>query len=576
MTFVCGVPLYFLEYTISKFSGRGPYQVWDFCPLLRGVGITVSFAYFLYIVGTSIFRCWLYEFAYYSFYNPIPFTSCNNPWNTNTCRNESTIKLYSGSSMVNMNMSTVSVMYVENDVSTSKIEIPIMSAAEEFWQFQALKLSTGIDDYSHIIWKYVLVMFVFRIIVSLTVVKSIKTIEKVMYVTLSFPILFSIALFIRSMLLPGSSDGVYYYFYPNFAKLLNPRIWIEATLMVFYTLAFGWGAIMVMGSHASFRDNSYRTAIVCTFVDVGIAIFNGMVCFSVLGNMAHTYGIPITEVINAGFSTGLVSYITALSTLPLPQLWTFLFILSGVLSGMEAQMIPIEMVIQLIGDLFPRLKAGFRIPTLIGITVVMFFLSLPTCTGAGAYLFLLVDWYAGTWTGTIVALFEVISISWVYGLDRFSEDIHVMLGRPLHAVFRWLLAFISPATVLVIFFMSCVEYVPPNYGSYHYPGYAQAIGWGMVVIAVVPVFGYAVLNIYRAKGTVTQRISSLCRPTDTWGPCGDGMDCNYRKNKIKYSERTFWDLFYFNVFGRYPKKSAMKLMLEHELAVLRSENNVFA
>ncbi|WAR03411.1 S6A14-like protein [Mya arenaria] len=416
MTFVCGVPLYFLEYTISKFSGRGPYQVWDFCPLLRGVGITVSFAYFLYIVGTSIFRCWLYEFAYYSFYNPIPFTSCNNPWNTNTCRNESTIKLYSGSSMVNMNMSTVSVMYVENDVSTSKIEIPIMSAAEEFWQ----------------------------------------------------------------------------------------------------------------------------TAIVCTFVDVGIAIFNGMVCFSVLGNMAHTYGIPITEVINAGFSTGLVSYITALSTLPLPQLWTFLFILSGVLSGMEAQMIPIEMVIQLIGDLFPRLKAGFRIPTLIGITVVMFFLSLPTCTGAGAYLFLLVDWYAGTWTGTIVALFEVISISWV------------------------------------IFFMSCVEYVPPNYGSYHYPGYAQAIGWGMVVIAVVPVFGYAVLNIYRAKGTVTQRISSLCRPTDTWGPCGDGMDCNYRKNKIKYSERTFWDLFYFNVFGRYPKKSAMKLMLEHELAVLRSENNVFA
>ncbi|WAR03430.1 S6A14-like protein [Mya arenaria] len=477
MTFVCGVPLYFLEYTISKFSGRGPYQVWDFCPLLRGVGITVSFAYFLYIVGTSIFRCWLYEFAYYSFYNPIPFTSCNNPWNTNTCRNESTIKLYSGSSMVNMNMSTVSVMYVENDV---------------------------------------------------------------MYVTLSFPILFSIALFIRSMLLPGSSDGVYYYFYPNFAKLLNPRIWIEATLMVFYTLAFGWGAIMVMGSHASFRDNSYRTAIVCTFVDVGIAIFNGMVCFSVLGNMAHTYGIPITEVINAGFSTGLVSYITALSTLPLPQLWTFLFILSGVLSGMEAQMIPIEMVIQLIGDLFPRLKAGFRIPTLIGITVVMFFLSLPTCTGAGAYLFLLVDWYAGTWTGTIVALFEVISISWV------------------------------------IFFMSCVEYVPPNYGSYHYPGYAQAIGWGMVVIAVVPVFGYAVLNIYRAKGTVTQRISSLCRPTDTWGPCGDGMDCNYRKNKIKYSERTFWDLFYFNVFGRYPKKSAMKLMLEHELAVLRSENNVFA
>ncbi|XP_052802357.1 sodium- and chloride-dependent neutral and basic amino acid transporter B(0+)-like isoform X2 [Mya arenaria] len=567
MTFVCGVPLFFMEYTISKFSGRGPYQVWDFCPLLRGVGITVSLAYLLYMIGSSIFRCWLFEFVFYSFYNPIPFPSCNNPWNTNTCMNGTSDVDYSASSMVNANMTT---MNMKVDVSTSKIEIPRMSAAEEFWQFQALKMSTGIDDYSHFIWKYVVMMLVFRIIVSLTVVKSIKTIEKVIYVTLTLPFLFSVALFIRSLLLPGSADGIYFYFYPNFATLLKPGVWIEATLMVFYSFAFGWGAIMVMGSHALFRDNSYRTTIVITFTDSIVAIFNGMVCFSVLGNMAHTYGMPISELVKAGFSTGLVAYITALSSLPLPQLWTFLFLLSGILTGLEAQMIPIEMIIQVIGDFFPRLKAGFRIPTLIVITVVMFVLSLPTCTGAGAYIFLLIDWYAGSWTGTIVALIEVISISWVYGLDRLSEDTQVMLGRPLYAVFRWLLAFISPAIVLVILFLSCVEYVPPNYGSYHYPGYAQAIGWGTVVVTVAPIFGYAILNLYRAKGTVSQRISSLCRPTDTWGPCGDRMDCNYRKNKIKYSERTFWDLFYFNVFGRYPKNSAINLLLDHELTILKS------
>ncbi|XP_052802851.1 sodium- and chloride-dependent glycine transporter 2-like [Mya arenaria] len=575
MAFVCGVPLYFMEFSISKFSGRGPYQVWDFCPLFRGVGMAVSMAYFIYIVGSSIFRCWFFEFAYYTFNNPIPFTTCNNHWNTKTCMNETFELHFNESSVVNMNMTTLSTMYVKNDVHTSTIEIPRMSAAEEFWQFQALKLSSGIDDYSHFIWKYVLVMFVFRIFVSLTVVKSIKTIEKVIYVTLIFPILFSVALFIRSLLLPGSSDGIYYFFYPNFALLLEPRlsllkVWIEATLMAFYTLSFGWGSLMTMGSHASFGDNSYRTAFVCTFLDVGMAAFNGLVCFSVLGNMAHTFEVPVTEVINAGFSTGLVSYITALSTLPMPQLWTFLFLLSGVLYGTEGQMIPIEMMVQLIGDLFPRLKAGFRIPTLIVITAAMFVLSFPTCTGAGAYIFLLVDWYAGSWTGPIVALIEVIAVAWVYGLDRFSEDVQLMLGRPLHAVYRLLLAFVSPSIVLVIFFMSCVKYVPPNYGSYKYPGYAQAIGWGMVVIIVAPIFGYAVLNIYRAKGTLTQRISSLCRPTDTWGPCGDGMDCNYRNNRIKYSERTFWDLFYFNVFGRYPNNSAMKLLLEHELTVLRS------
>ncbi|WAR03414.1 S6A14-like protein [Mya arenaria] len=215
------------------------------------------------------------------------------------------------------------------------------------------------------------------------------------------------------------------------------------------------------------------------------------------------------------FSSTFSTYMTLLGyALGFADIWRFPFLVYRNGGGFSTGLV--------------ALKAGFRIPTLIVITVVMFVLSLPTCTGAGAYIFLLIDWYAGSWTGTIVALIEVI------------------------------------------LFLSCVEYVPPNYGSYHYPGYAQAIGWGTVVVTVAPIFGYAILNLYRAKGTVSQRISSLCRPTDTWGPCGDRMDCNYRKNKIKYSERTFWDLFYFNVFGRYPKNSAINLLLDHELTILKS------
>jgi hypothetical protein len=31
-----------------------------------------------------------------------------------------------------------------------------------------------------------------------------------------------------------------------------------------------------------------------------MAAFSGLVCFSVLGNMAHSYDVDVTEVINAG------------------------------------------------------------------------------------------------------------------------------------------------------------------------------------------------------------------------------------------------------------------------------------
>ena len=36
MIILCGFPLYFLEYSLSKFSGRGPYKIWDISPVFRG------------------------------------------------------------------------------------------------------------------------------------------------------------------------------------------------------------------------------------------------------------------------------------------------------------------------------------------------------------------------------------------------------------------------------------------------------------------------------------------------------------------------------------------------------------
>lgn len=44
----------------------------------------------------------------------------------------------------------------------------------------------------------------------------------------------------------------------------------------------------------------FRTAIILPLANMLMATFSGLVCFSVLGNMAYTYGVDITEVINAG------------------------------------------------------------------------------------------------------------------------------------------------------------------------------------------------------------------------------------------------------------------------------------
>jgi len=46
----------------------------------------VASAYGLWIIGTTVLRCWIIDFMVNSFQSPLPWTTCDNPWNTDQCR----------------------------------------------------------------------------------------------------------------------------------------------------------------------------------------------------------------------------------------------------------------------------------------------------------------------------------------------------------------------------------------------------------------------------------------------------------------------------------------------------------
>ncbi|XP_060564894.1 sodium- and chloride-dependent GABA transporter 2-like [Ruditapes philippinarum] len=117
-----------------------------------------------------------------------------------------------------------------------------------------------------------------------------------------------------------------------------------------------------------------------------------------------------------GMSVGIVAYITALSSLPFPQIWTVCFLAAIILTGIDGQLVPMDMLMQLIGDVFPRVRRGFRIHALVVTGVIFFLCSLPTCTGAGAYIFLWTDWYNGAMIVPILAFIQLVVVAWVYGL----------------------------------------------------------------------------------------------------------------------------------------------------------------
>lgn len=77
--------------------------------------------------------------------------------------------------------------------------------------------------------------------------------------------------------------------------------------------------------------------------------------------------------------------------------------------------------------------------------------------GAGSYIFQLMDSFAGNYTLLIIAFCECISISYIYGIKRFADDIELMTGK--RPALYWMICwkYVSPACMLVILSASFID-----------------------------------------------------------------------------------------------------------------------
>ena len=70
-------------------------------------------------------------------------------------------------------------------------------------------------------------------------------------------------------------------------------------------------------------------------------------------------------------------------------------------------------------------------------------------------------------------------MAWVYGADKFLEDLRYMLGfYPYPRVFwLWAWKLLSPAIVLSILVFTALDYSGNTYAEYEYPAWANLGGW---------------------------------------------------------------------------------------------------
>jgi len=546
MLVLAGLPVFFLETALGQFTSMGPISAFKFSPILRGIGacmvilnIFVSI-YYNVIIAYTVF----YFFA--SLTSKLPWTECNNFWNSADCssvfrENCTSLNLTSfGTSPVattflsdvggiNYTVGSISLetaTSLATDLNTTiegigctTIEaVRSVSSPEDFWEEYVLTRSANISETGSINIGLMLSLMVAWFVVYFSMIRGVKSSGKVVYFTATFPYIVLLVFLVRGATLEGANDGIQFYIgsKTNWTKIQDAEVWKRAATQIFFSLSAAWGGLIALSSYNKFKNNCFADSIIVVTVNSMTSLFAGFAIFTVVGHMALKLGKPVNEVVDSGFSLAFVAYPEAITQLPVSPLWAILFFLMLFTLGLDSQFTTIEAIMTSLIDLFPaQLRAKRASITLLSV-IVLFLLGLPCCTEAGIYWLNLLDSYAADWGLLIMAILEVIGIAWIYGGNRFIEDIEMMIGKKswwFWLYWRACWFFITPVLLILVLVWSLVTLKPPTYADVPYPVWAQVIGWLTIVFSLLFIPAFAIYACCSYGG-----FRKAVRPAADWGP----------------------------------------------------------
>ncbi|KAM8971855.1 sodium- and chloride-dependent betaine transporter-like [Pelodytes ibericus] len=492
----CGVPLFFLEIALGQYTTQGPLTAWvKICPLFAGIGYGTMVMSFLVNIYYIVILAWAFFYLFNSFTSQLPWATCNNTWNTDSCMEF--VHRADNGTMKNNNHTSPEV---------------------EFWENRVLGLSGGIEHLGSVRWELALCLLLGWIICYFCIWKGVSSTGKVVYFTSTFPYLMLIILLVRGVTLPGAYEGIMFYLYPDISRLHDPQVWMDAGTQIFYSYAITMGFTIGIGSYNPYNYNCYRDCLVLCLLDSLTSFMGGFAIFSVLGFMAQEQGVPISQVAESGPGLAFIVYPKAVTMLPVSQLWSCLFFLMVILLGLDSQFIYVEALCLSIIDMYPEtLRRGYRRELLIlGISLICFLLGLILVTEGGMYIFQLFDYYSSSGICLLfIGLFECVCIGWVYGANHFYDNIQDMIGYRPWPLMKICWVAVTPAVCLATFLFSVVKYMPLKYNNiYVYPDWGYAIGWLMACSSMICIPLYAIYIILRTEGTFLERLRKVVRPAE--------------------------------------------------------------
>nr|XP_046233087.1 sodium-dependent neutral amino acid transporter B(0)AT2-like [Scatophagus argus]XP_046233088.1 sodium-dependent neutral amino acid transporter B(0)AT2-like [Scatophagus argus] len=543
---VVGIPLFFLELAAGQAIRQGSIGVWKYIsPRLAGIGYSSCVVCFFVAIYYNVILAWSLFYLGKSFQYPLPWEQCPKQGN-------------------------VTVQECEKSSPTSY-----------FWYREALDITDSIDETGSFNPYIVCCLLAAWTIVCLGMFKGIKSSVKVMYFSSIFPYVVLFCFLVRGLLLDGSLEGITYMFYPKPEIWGDVQVWRQAATQVFFALGLGFGSIIAYSSYNPKNNNCHRDAFTVSAINFLTSVLATLVVFAVLGfrakekvmkcvvsNMktfsdqfhsgvvdqnlipAFNYSDPSSvalEDYSAWFKqygnsvpgnltecdlekemqkgvegTGLafIAFTEAMTLLPGSPFWSALFFLMLLNLGLSTMFGTMEGILAPLTDRFKTL-ANNKTKLTIFSCIIGFLIGLLFAQRCGNYFVMMFDDYSATLPLIIVVVFETFSVSWLYGADRFLDDIEGMLGWRPSVIYKYLWKYICLLAMLGLLGATGIRMFikHPTYMAWNqekaseehlaYPGWALAVLAILIMFAMMPVPVALIHRVLKDRTNQTTRDTEI-------------------------------------------------------------------
>ncbi len=286
-----------------------------------------------------------------------------------------------------------------------------------------------------------------------------KGIEKLSNVLM--PLLFVLMLVFCyvSLSLPGASEGVKFFLYPDFSKI-DIDVIINALGQAFFSLSLGMGILVTYSAYYPKETNLTTTAVSVSLLDFFMALLMGLIIFPAV----KSFGIGSTTGELEGTTLVFVTLPEIFASMGNERLWAALFFLLLSVAALTSTISIAEVSVAFVRDRFrvSRRRACLIVIVPLMLTSTACSLSLggaPWLSVAGMPLFDFFDTFTTNLLLPVSSLAISIYVGWVLPKSFIAEQLTNFgaLGGRSVGVVRFAVRYVAPVLISVILIAKAVS-----------------------------------------------------------------------------------------------------------------------